>query len=118
MTLQIGIGPNTRKSVYFDATLADGVASFSVYNHMLIPAHFGNPQAEYDSLMTGVSMWDVAAQRQIEISGPDARALIQYLTTRDMGKTRIGQGRYGGHCIKVSLLSGSRERTENLCGIL
>ena len=98
MTLQIGIGPNTRKSVYFDATLADGVASFSVYNHMLIPAHFGNPQAEYDSLMTGVSMWDVAAQRQIEISGPDARALIQYLTTRDMGKTRIGQGRYVPIC--------------------
>jgi glycine cleavage system aminomethyltransferase T len=98
MTQQIGIGPNTRKSVYFDATIAAGVASFSVYNHMLIPAHFGDPQAEYDSLMTGVAMWDVAAQRQVEISGPDARALIQYLTTRDLSKTRIGQGRYVPIC--------------------
>ncbi|WP_323769577.1 glycine cleavage T C-terminal barrel domain-containing protein [Antarctobacter sp.] len=98
MTYQIGIGPNVRKSVYFDATVADGVESFSVYNHMLIPSHFGDQQAEYDSLMTGVAMWDVAAQRQIEIAGPDAAQLIQYLTTRDMGKTRVGQGRYVPIC--------------------
>ncbi|SFA73057.1 aminomethyltransferase [Poseidonocella pacifica] len=98
MNFQIGIGPNIRKSVYFDATVADGVAGFSVYNHMYIPAHFGNPEAEYDSLMNGVAMWDVAAQRQIEISGPDAGRLIQFLTTRDMSKTKIGQGRYVPIC--------------------
>jgi aminomethyltransferase len=98
LTLQIGIGPNNRKSVFFDATLADGVACFSVYNHMYIPAHFGDPQAEYDALMTGVTMWDVAAQRQVEITGPDAAALIQYLTTRDMRQTKIGQGRYVPIC--------------------
>jgi glycine cleavage system aminomethyltransferase T len=98
VTFQIGIGPNNRKSVYFDATVTDGVACFSIYNHMLIPASFGNPQAEYDSLMTGVTMWDVAAQRQVEISGPDAGVLIQYLTTRDIRKTKIGQGRYVPIC--------------------
>jgi glycine cleavage system aminomethyltransferase T len=95
---QIGIGPNVRKSVYFDATVADGVKSFSIYNHMLIPAHFGDPLAEYTSLMTGVTMWDVAAQRQVEIAGADAAQLIQYLTTRDMRKTRVGQGRYVPIC--------------------
>lgn len=104
MTFQIGIGPNIRKSVYFDAVLADGVSSFSVYNHMLIPATFGNPQAEYDSLMTGVAMWDVAAQRQVEISGPDAAQLIQYLTTRDVSKTKIGQGRYVPICNHEGML--------------
>tara|TARA_R110002096_G_scaffold396837_1_gene592766 strand:- start:834 stop:1019 length:186 start_codon:yes stop_codon:yes gene_type:complete len=61
MTFSIGIGPNNRKSCYFDATVADGVQSFSVYNHMFIPAHFGDPAAEYDRLMRGVAMWDVAA---------------------------------------------------------
>jgi len=65
---------------------------------MLIPAHFGDPQAEYESLMNGVAMWDVAAQRQVEISGPDAAQLIQYLTTRDMSKTKVGQGRYVPIC--------------------
>ncbi|KIN79610.1 glycine cleavage T C-terminal barrel domain-containing protein [Sulfitobacter mediterraneus] len=98
MAFEIGIGPNNRKSVYFDATVADGVACFSVYNHMLIPAHFGNPQAEYDSLMNGVTIWDVAAQRQVEVSGPDAARLIQYLTTRDIIKSKIGQGRYVPVC--------------------
>ena len=98
MTFTIGIGPNNRKSCYFDATVADGVRSFSVYNHMFIPAHFGDPAAEYDRLMNGVAMWDVAAQRQVEITGPDAGALIQYLTTRDMAQTKIGQGRYVPLC--------------------
>ena len=58
MSIQVGIGPNNRKSVYFDATIEDGVACFSVYNHMFIPAHFGDPDAEYDSLINGVVMWD------------------------------------------------------------
>lgn len=98
MTFHIGIGSNNRKSPYFDATVADGVACFSVYNHMYIPAHFGDPTAEYESLINGVVMWDVAAQRQVEIAGPDAAHLIQYLTTRDMAKTRPGQGRYVPLC--------------------
>ncbi|MEM9735834.1 MAG: glycine cleavage system protein T, partial [Pseudomonadota bacterium] len=58
MPFSISIGPNVRKSAYFDATLRDGVASFSVYNHMLIPGHFGEPDAEYDRLLTGVAQWD------------------------------------------------------------
>ena len=47
--IQVGIGPNNRKSVYFDATIADGVSCFSVYNHMFIPANFGDPDVKlYD----------------------------------------------------------------------
>jgi glycine cleavage system aminomethyltransferase T len=95
---QIGIGPNLRKSAYFEATVRDGVRSFSVYNHMLIPGHFGDPEAEYDRLLTGVAMWDVAAQRQVELRGPDAGRLAQYLTPRNLDKTRIGQGRYVPIC--------------------
>ena len=45
MSFSIGIGPNIRKSPYFDATVADGVQSFSVYNHMYLPAHFGTAGA-------------------------------------------------------------------------
>ncbi|WP_420861893.1 glycine cleavage T C-terminal barrel domain-containing protein [Algirhabdus cladophorae] len=98
MTFSIGVGPNLRKSAYFDATVRDGVRSFSVYNHMLIPGHFGDPEAEYDRLMSGVAMWDVAAQRQVQIQGPDAARLVQYLTPRNLDTTRIGQGRYVPLC--------------------
>ncbi len=98
MTHHIGIGPNLRKSAYFDATVRDGVQSFSVYNHMLIPGHFGDPEGEYDRLMTGVAMWDVGAQRQVQLQGPDAGKLAQYLTPRNLSKTKIGQGRYVPLC--------------------
>jgi aminomethyltransferase len=98
MAFQIHIGPNIRKSPYFDATVADGVRSFSVYNHMYIPGHFGDPEAEYRRLLEGVAMWDVGAQRQVEIVGPDAGRLVSYLTTRDLSGTRAGQGRYVPLC--------------------
>ena len=94
MTFQIGIGPNVRKSAFFEATVREGVRSFSVYNHMLIPGHFGDPEGEYNRLVNGVAMWDVAAQRQVDIRGPEANALVQYLTPRNLQNTIIGQGRY------------------------
>ncbi|MGH1416191.1 MAG: glycine cleavage T C-terminal barrel domain-containing protein [Pelagimonas sp.] len=98
MTFSIGIGPNIRKSAYFDATVRDGVRSFSVYNHMYIPAHFGDPDGEYDRLINGVAMWDVAAQRQVQLAGRDAGRLAQYLTPRNLTKTKVGQGRYVPLC--------------------
>lgn len=98
MPFEIHIGPNIRKSPFFDATLRDGVRSFSVYNHMYIPGHFGDPAAEYDRLINGVAMWDVAAQRQVALSGPDAGRLAQLLTPRNLARTRVGQGRYVPLC--------------------
>ena len=98
MPFQIHIGPNIRKSPYFDATVADGVTSFSVYNHMYIPGNFGDPEAEYDRLIHGVAMWDVAAQRQVQLLGPDAGRLAQYLTPRNLSGLRAGQGRYVPLC--------------------
>jgi len=98
MKFSIGIGSNIRKSPYFDATVSDGVSCFSVYNHMYIPVHFGDPAGEYKRLTEAVAMWDVAAQRQVEIAGPDASALVRYLTPRNIGAMQIGQGRYVPLC--------------------
>jgi glycine cleavage system aminomethyltransferase T len=98
VTFSIHIGPNIRTSPYFDATIADGVRSFSVYNHMAIPGNFGDPDAEYDRLLNGVAMWDVAAQRQVQLEGPDAMALAQLLTPRNLGGPKPGRGRYVPMC--------------------
>jgi glycine cleavage system aminomethyltransferase T len=98
MPFAIHVGPNVRTSPFFDATVADGVRSFSVYNHMYIPGNFGDPDGEYDRLLHGVAMWDVAVQRQVELNGPDAMALAQILTPRHLGGTRPGQGRYVPLC--------------------
>lgn len=98
MQFELSIGSNTRKSPYFGATVADGARSFYTYNHMLMPAHFGDPEGEYDRLLNGVAMWDVAGERQVELRGEDAGALAQYLTGRDLTGTKVGQGRYVPLC--------------------
>ena len=69
MAFQIAVAPNLRKSPFFDATVADGVVSLSVYNHMVTPAHFGDPINEYWELIKNVVMWDVAVERQVELAG-------------------------------------------------
>ncbi len=98
MSFQIAIGCNIRKSPFFDATVANGVGSFSVYNHMFAPAHFGDPEGEYQALLENVVMWDVACERQVELAGPGAEELMRYLTPRDISGTAIGQGRYVPIC--------------------
>jgi len=98
MSFEIAIGCNVRKSPYFDATVADGVRSFSIYNHMYAPSHFGDPEGEYRALMTGVVMWDVACERQVQLAGPDAERLARYLTTRAIDGMAVGQGKYAALC--------------------
>ena len=90
----ISIGPRVRKSPYFDATRRHGAKAFTVYNHMFMPTAYTDPLTEYWSLVNDVTLWDVACQRQVEISGPDAFELIQLLTPRDMSKCRVGQCQY------------------------
>lgn len=90
----MAVGPRVRQSAFFDATVAAGVKSLTVYNHMYLPVHFGDPLAEYWGMVEGVILADHAAQRQIEITGPDALELVQLLTPREMSTLAVGRGRY------------------------
>jgi len=94
------IEPNARcrASVFYDATLADGVQAFTTYNQMMMPTGYGDPEAEYWRLINGVSMWDVAAQRQVELTGTDAARLAQILSTRNLDGIKTGQGKYAPLC--------------------
>ncbi len=98
MAFNIAIGPRERKSPFYDCTVEDGVTHFTVYNHMYMPVSYGDPEAEYRRLIQGVAMWDVAAERQVEITGPDAERLIRYLTPRDLKDLPIGKGYYVPIC--------------------
>ena len=90
----IAFGPRVRKSPYFEATLRHGARAFTIYNHMYMPTSYTNPVTEYWSLVNDVTVWDVACERQIEISGRDALEFIQGLTPRDMSKCQVGQCQY------------------------
>lgn len=87
-----------RPSPFFDATTAEGVTSFTTYNHMLMPTGYGDPQAEYWRLINGVSQWDVAVERQVQLHGPDAARLAQILAPRNLSKCVAGQGKYVALC--------------------
>ncbi len=98
MSFNISESPRVRRSPFFDSTIEDGVVSFLPYNKMLLPTGYGDPRAEYERLIKGVAMWDVAAQRQIQISGPDACKLVQVLTPRKLDQMTPGVGWYTAIC--------------------
>ena len=98
MSITLSIGPRVRKSPYFESTRAAGLAAASVYNHMYMPTGYGDPAAEYERLIHGVAMWDVAVERQVALKGPDALALARYLTPRNLDGLKIGQGKYAPIC--------------------
>jgi len=89
-----GFGTQIRKSPYFDATVRWGATAFSVYNHMYIPRDFGDPEQNFWNLINDAILCDVAVERQVEITGPDAAAFVQMLTPRDLSKLAVGQCKY------------------------
>jgi glycine cleavage system aminomethyltransferase T len=89
-----------RKSPYFYASRRHGVAMYSFYNHHYHPRHYGDPVEEYWQLLHGVTLWDVGgAERQIEISGPDAFDFTNLLVARDLNKCEVGQCKYVFLCL-------------------
>ena len=91
---EFGFGTQIRKSPYFDATVRWGATGFSVYNHMYIPRDFGNPEENFWNLVNHAILCDVAVERQVEITGPDAAMFVQLLTPRDLSNCAVGQCKY------------------------
>ena len=89
-----GFGTQIRKSPYFEATLRWGAAGFSVYNHMYIPRDFGDPEQNFWNLVNSATLSDVAVERQVEITGPDAAKFVQMLTPRNLSNCAVGQCKY------------------------
>ena len=83
-----------RSTPYTDRIEANGVSSYTVYNHMLLPASFKSLESDYEHLKNYVQVWDVAAERQVEISGKDSAKLVQLMTCRDLSKSKVGKCYY------------------------
>ncbi len=91
---EFGFGTQIRKSPYFDATVRWGAEGFSVYNHMYIPRDFGDPEQNFWNLVNDAILCDVAVERQVQITGPDAAQFVQLLTPRDLSTLAVGQCKY------------------------
>jgi len=94
MKKEFSFGTQVRKSPYFDATVRWGAQGFSVYNHMYIPRDFGDPVQNFWNLVNEAILCDVAVERQVEITGPDAAKFVQLLTPRNLSECAVGQCKY------------------------
>jgi glycine cleavage system aminomethyltransferase T len=84
-----------RRSPYFPETERAGCSEYMVYNHMYMPIAYGrDPAVDYRALTEAVTLWDVGAERQTELRGPDALRLADYLCTRNLGDLAPGRCRY------------------------
>jgi len=83
-----------RGTPYTSRIEKQGVTAYTVYNHMLLPAAFGSLEDSYHHLKKYVQIWDVAGERQVEISGKDSAKLVQLMTCRDLSKSKDGRCYY------------------------
>ena len=91
---RFSFGTQVRKSPFSDAALRWGAQGFSVYNHMYIPRDFGDPVQNFWNLVNEAILCDVAVERQVEITGPDAAKFTQFLSCRDLSSCEVGQCKY------------------------
>ena len=93
-TFSIAKSRRLRGTPYTSRIEKQGVTAYTIYNHMLLPAAFGTLEDSYHHLKEHVQVWDVAAERQVEISGKDSAKLVQLMTCRDLSKSKDGRCYY------------------------
>lgn len=87
-------GTRVHRSPFWEATERAGCQSYDIYNHMLIPGWYSDFVDEYWHIVNHVALWDVAVERCLEITGPDAHRFTNLLTPRDLNRCAVGQGKY------------------------
>ena len=91
---QVQRGARNRRTPYHEAAQRYDPKGYTVYNHMYFPIRFDSFEEEFETLLTGVTLWDVAVERCLEIGGPDGFRFAQLLTPRDLSTCAVGQGKY------------------------
>ena len=94
-SVKIAKAKRLRSTPYTSRIEKQGVTAYTIYNHMLLPAAFEySLEDSYFHLKKHVQIWDVAAERQVEISGEDSAELVQLMTCRDLSKSKDGRCYY------------------------
>ncbi|MBC6441723.1 MAG: dimethylsulfoniopropionate demethylase [Rhodobacteraceae bacterium] len=81
----------TRRTPFSRWVEQKGVKAYTVYNHMLLPTLFESLEEDCAHLKRAVQVWDVSAQRQVELKGCHAERLLQMTTPRNLARMRDDQ---------------------------
>ena len=93
--IELAKAKRLRSTPYTSRIEKQGLTAYTTYNHMLLPAGFEDSlEDSYYHLKEYVQVWDVAAERQVEISGDDSAELVQLMTCRDLSKSKDGRCYY------------------------
>ncbi|MCX7622893.1 MAG: aminomethyltransferase family protein [Thermomicrobium sp.] len=93
-TLPVLRSLRTGTSIYFPASNRHRPRAYAVFHRRLLPALYTDPLDEYRALVEGVVLWDIGTETPIEVSGPDALALLDRAVTRDLTRCPPGECRY------------------------
>ncbi|MBA4600871.1 glycine cleavage system aminomethyltransferase GcvT [Thermoactinomyces mirandus] len=65
-----------------------------------MPVQFGGIKREHEAVRTKAGLFDVSHMGEILVSGPDALALVQKLTTNDASRLKTGSVQYTVMCLE------------------
>ncbi|MFC7197974.1 glycine cleavage system aminomethyltransferase GcvT [Halospeciosus flavus] len=73
---------------------AEHGARFTEFGGWEMPVEFESIRSEHESVREDAGIFDVSHMGEIEVSGPDAEALMQRLTTNDVTLLDVGDAQY------------------------
>jgi aminomethyltransferase len=76
------------------ATHAERGAKFTAFGGWDMPVEFDSIRTEHTAVREEAGIFDVSHMGEIRVSGPDATALMQRLTTNDVARLSPGEGQY------------------------
>ena len=85
--IKLLISTRARKSPYWHLAIEAGCWRAEVYNRMYLPRGYvpeGDAGAAYEALTRRVTLWDIAAARQIRVQGREATEFVNYVVTKDI----------------------------------
>lgn len=82
-----------KQSTLIELHRANG-AVFTEREGWLLPLHFGNPQAEYAAVRSGVGIYDLSHRGLLQLTGPDRVSYLQGMVSNDVLALRPFDGQY------------------------
>lgn len=88
---------DTRVSPLHDAHVALG-ASFTDFAGWQMPLKYSSELAEHHAVRNAAGLFDLSHMGEIDISGPDAAALLDYALVGELSKIAVGKAKYSLLC--------------------
>ncbi len=87
-----------RRTPFFALATAHGAQMGPVSGEFLSAHHYGDARGEHLNTRSRVGLQDLSTMGKIDVKGPDAEALVNWLMVNDAAAMRPGQVRYASVC--------------------